>query len=259
VSFESFMGDCTPTAALAAELHRTELEALNILAIDTSTIRAAVAISTRGGAIHEAPDGGSRQHGRSLLPVVRAALGAAGLTPTDLDLVAVGLGPGSYTGLRIGLTAAKTLAFATGRPLVGLDSLESIARNAPADAERVTVVADAQRGDFYTADFVRHEPAGPLLRQGPTRIEPQQHLTGRLVAGVFVVGPGLERLRPDLPSSAHAADPDSNWPQGPHLLRLAREAWDAGIRADTLFVEPHYLRRSAAEDLWDARGGLGAS
>ncbi len=253
------MGDWTRTEAHAAGSHRPELETLNILAIDTSTIRAAVAISTRGGAIHEAPDGGSRQHGRSLLPGVRAALGAAGLTPTDLDLVAVGLGPGSYTGLRIGLTAAKTLAYATGRPLVGLDSLESIARNAPADAERVTVVADAQRGDFYTADFVRHEPAGPLLRLGPTRIEPQQHLTDQLVAGAFVVGPGLERLRPGLPPFARAANPESNWPRGHHLLQLAREAWDAGIRADTFFVEPYYLRRSAAEDLWDARGTRGGS
>ena len=245
--------------AHAAGSHGLESQPLNILAIDTSTIRAAVAISTRGGAVHVAPAAGDRQHGRTLLLIVRAALDAAGLTAGDLDVVAVGLGPGSYTGLRIGLTAAKTLAYATGRPLVGLDSLESIARNAPADAERVTVVADAQRGDYYTADFVRHEPAGPLMRLMPTRIEPQRLLTDRLVEGVFVVGPGLERLRPDLPPSARAADPESNWPEGHHLLRLAREAWDAGTLADTLFVEPHYLRRSAAEDLWDARGGRGGS
>jgi len=232
---------------------------LNILAIDTSTTRAAVAISTRGGAVHIVPTGGDRQHGRTLLMSLRAALGMAGLTASDLDVVAVGLGPGSYTGIRIGLMAAKTLAYATGRPLVGLDSLEAIARNAPADAERVTVVADAQRGDYYTAHFAREGPAGPLLRVMPTRIEAQQALIDRLVAGAFVVGPGLDRLRPDLPPSARAADPESNWPVGHNLLRYAREAWDAGLRADTLFVEPHYLRRSAAEDLWDVRGGHGGT
>src|SRR4051794_26395153 len=126
------MEGCSRTVAHAAESHGLELYPLNILAIDTSTTRAAVAISTRGGAVHVAPDGGDRRHGRSLLPGVRAVLGAAGLAAGDLDFMAVGLGPGSYTGLRIGLTAAKTLAYATGRPLVGLDSLEVIARNAPA-------------------------------------------------------------------------------------------------------------------------------
>ena len=239
--------------------HGPDTEPLNILAIDTSTTRAAVAILTRDGAVHIAPAGGDRQHGRTLLPSVRAALGAAGLTASDLDVVAVGLGPGSYTGLRIGLMAAKTLAYATGRPLVGLDSLEVIARNAPVDAERVTVVADAQRGDYYTADFVRHVPGGPLVRLIPTRIEAQKPLTVHLVAGVFVIGPGLERLRPDLPPFARGADPESNWPEGHNLLRLARESWDAGLRADPLFIEPHYLRRSAAEDLWDARDKRGGS
>ncbi len=70
-------------------------------------------------------------------------LADAGLALRDIELIGVGLGPGSYTGLRVGVTAAKTLAYVTGALLVGFDSLEAVARNAPDQASRVSVVADA--------------------------------------------------------------------------------------------------------------------
>src|SRR5947209_5065955 len=76
-------------------------------------------------------------------------------------------------------------------PLVGLDSLEVIAQNAPAEAPRVSVIADAQRGDVYSADFRRDEPSGPLLRTSPTRIEPLAEWSARLEGPVvmYVLGP----------------------------------------------------------------------
>src|SRR5437016_669832 len=101
---------------------------MNILAIDTSTDRSAVAVATASGAVHAAPSDPAGRHGQHLVPGIGAALRAAGLAPRDLGLIAVGLGPGSYTGLRIGLTAAKTLAYAAKVPLVGFDSLEATAR-----------------------------------------------------------------------------------------------------------------------------------
>jgi tRNA threonylcarbamoyladenosine biosynthesis protein TsaB len=223
----------------------------NILALDTSTPHAAVAVVTAAGAVQVAtPDPGQR-HGRNLVPTVRDLLRAAGLAPGDLDLIAVGLGPGSYTGLRIGLTAAKTLAYAAGKPLVGLDSLEAIARNAPEEARRVAVIADAQRGDVYAADFARAEPGGPLVRTVPTRIEPLARWLNRLAEGTVVLGPGVDRLRTPLPSSARRVEPSADWPDVRRLIDLAREAWQAGRRDDPWFLEPLYLRRSAAEDQWE--------
>jgi tRNA threonylcarbamoyladenosine biosynthesis protein TsaB len=229
--------------------HALEPARLKILALDTSTSRAAVAVVTAAGAIAVAQADAHRRHGRDLVPSIHELLGAVGLTARDMALFAVGLGPGSYTGLRIGLTAAKTLAFVTGQPLVGLDSLEAIARNAPAAAVRVAVVADAQRGDLYTADFARPEPARPLVRRSPTRIESLADWTARLEAGTLVLGPARDRVA--RAASIAPADPEWNWPQGRCLVELAAEAWSSGRRDDPWFLEPLYLRRSAAEDQFD--------
>src|SRR4051794_8320527 len=98
---------------------------MNLLALDTSTPVAAVALARGDGDVLVAPSDPDPRHGRALLPMVRDLLARSGLALRDLDVLAVGLGPGSYTGLRIGLTAAKTLAYATGVPLIGLDSLEA--------------------------------------------------------------------------------------------------------------------------------------
>jgi tRNA threonylcarbamoyladenosine biosynthesis protein TsaB len=228
---------------------------LNILALDTSTPRAAVAVATAAGAVYAATTDPDQRHGRNLVPTVRDRLRAAGLAPRDLDLIAVGRGPGSYTGLRIGLTAAKTLAYAAGKPLVGHDSLEVIARNAPEGARRVAIIADAQRGDVYAADFARAEPGGPLVRTAPTRIEPLARWLDRLAGGTVVLGPGLDRLRPPLPPSVRRVEPSADWPDGRRLIDLTREAWRAGRRDDPWFLEPLYLRRSAAEDQWGGEKG----
>jgi len=230
---------------------------LILLAVDTSTNRAAVALARDGSPPRVAPPEPDRRHGRGLIPAIAALLGAEGLTVRDLDAIAVGLGPGSYTGLRIGLTAAKCLAYAAARPLVGLDTLDAIARNAPAEASRVAVVVDAQRGDGYVADYARAGPGEPTRRVGPTRIEPLAAWALALPEGTLVLGPALDRLRVDWSGGARLGTPEQGHPDPAVLLDLAREALTAGRSDDPFFLEPTYLRRSAAEDLWDARKPTG--
>jgi tRNA threonylcarbamoyladenosine biosynthesis protein TsaB len=225
---------------------------MNLLVMDTSTERAVIALSTAGRFLEKATES-ARRHGRDLIPQLSALLDEAGLRAQDLDGIAVGLGPGSYTGLRVGVTAAKTLAYATGAALVGLDSLQAIGRNAPLEATRVAVIADAQRGEISVADLMRPAAGAPLVPAGDSRIESLSAWLDRLDPGVFVLGPGLEspRIRNAMPADRVAKDAGRNSPEGRHLIELAREAWEGGHRENPWLVEPRYLRRSAAEEQWD--------
>jgi tRNA threonylcarbamoyladenosine biosynthesis protein TsaB len=226
----------------------------NLLAIDTSTDRTTAGLWACG-AIRVGPPGPGGQHGRDLLPRVRDLLSGCGLATRDLDFVAVGLGPGSYTGLRIGLTAARVLAYAAGAELLGFDSLEAMARVAPRDALSVHVVADAQRGDVYAADFTRGAPGEPLVCVRESRIEPVERWAGRLADRGLVIGPGLDspRIREALPAGTEAAGPELRRPRAEALIELTLELARRGRRDDLWEAEPNYLRRSAAEDQWDAR------
>lgn len=228
----------------------------NLLVIDTSTDRTAVAVWTRAGEVHVGPTETAGRHGRDLLPHVRDVLGAAHLAARDLDLVAVGLGPGSYTGLRIGLTAARILAYAAGAGFLGFDSLEGMARGAPDDALRVHAVADAQRGDVYASEFAREGPGKSLVCVSRARIQPLASWAGGLAGNAMVLGPGLDspRILRAVPSGLEVAGPELRRPRATSLVGLALDLARDGRRDDLQTTEPNYLRRSAAEDQWDARG-----
>lgn len=228
---------------------------MNLLVLDTSTDRAAIGLATKTGEEYVGATEAGRRHGRDLIPRVGALLAESGLSPRDIDLFAVGLGPGSYTGLRVGVSAAKTLAYATGAAIVGLDSLEAVGLNAPVDALRITVVADAQRGDVYVAEFTRVSSEGPLVTYRPSQIEPFAAWLARLERGVLVLGPGLDspRIRSAVPAEFLTTSAALNYPDGHRLIELARDVWTSGRRDNPWLLEPQYLRRSAAEEQWDRK------
>ena len=231
-------------------------DAPKLLALDTSTQQAAVALVAGSSRIFTARPDPEARHGRVLIPTIARLMSKAGLKTEDLDGFVVGLGPGSYTGLSIGLTAAKTFAFVEQKPLATFDSLELIAGNAPSDALRVAVIADAQRGDVYAATFAREAAGLPLVQVEPTAIRPFQEWAETLTPETLVLGPAAvsPNFSEGIPEFARRPEnPDDHWPSGEALAHLAVEVWESGVRAEPWFLEPAYFRRSAAEEQWEKR------
>jgi tRNA threonylcarbamoyladenosine biosynthesis protein TsaB len=192
----------------------------------------------------------SRRNARDLAPAVRELLDEAGWKPRDVDAVIVSRGPGSYTGLRVGVMSAKTFAYATGCAVIGVDTLAAIAFRAPAAVNRVDVLADAQQDKVYVQRFERlgddWQPLAPLLIHRFA-----QWLTDR-DAAASVTGPGLRKWESKLPPDVPRVD-SSLWdPDAESLLRLGLQRFLAGERDDVWALEPLYLRPSSAEEQWNA-------
>jgi len=192
----------------------------------------------------------ARRHARDLAPAVRDLLAAQGWRPADVHAVVVGRGPGSYTGLRVGVMSAKAFAYATGCALVALDTFAAIAAQAPAEALRLDVLADAQQDRVYVQGFARAAPGGDLLPATPLRIEPFADWLARREADAWVTGPGLRGHQQRLPAGARVMAAESWEPQAESLLRLGLTRYRGGARDDVWALEPLYLRPSSAEENW---------
>lgn len=220
-----------------------------VLAFDTATADTAVGLSIEGNTARTArhtPAPGERPgHVAELLGLARGLLFDAGLSWTDVERVGVGTGPGSFTGLRIGVATARALVQAGGQELVGISTLEALARGAsapPAAAERdavpnVLACLDARRGEAYVGAWSR----GALLSE-PRTAAPEE-FAGLLIApGSWrAVGDGSVGFRSELEAAGAHVPPDDSalhHVDGARLCELALEASPAG--RDTL--EPEYVR-----------------
>jgi len=181
-------------------------------------------------------------HGKLLLPSIESLLKSAGLRRPDY--VAVGIGPGSYTGLRIGVTVARTLAWTWEVPLLGIGSLTALALEAGWQARPVVTLVDAKQGEAYAAVF-RWQGGLPRVVQGPVIGAPDDLRTD-LPAEAVWIGDGCRLL--GVTSAVEGAHV-----QAAGTLRLARERFLRGERDRIPTVLPTYLRPSEAERRLEAR------
>jgi tRNA threonylcarbamoyladenosine biosynthesis protein TsaB len=217
-----------------------------LLVIETSHRRGLVAIARGQLLLGERRLDEARRHARDLVPSVRDLLRGQGWAPRELDAVIVSRGPGSYTGLRVGLMSAKTLAYATGCALFAVDTFAAVARQAPPDVTLLDVIADAQQDRLYVQ---RYTEAGA----GPLHIEPFAEWNASLPAGMWVTGPGLEAFGVRLAAHVQTAPADAWFPQAASLVAIGLDRWLRGESDDPFETNPLYLRPSSAEEKWRGR------
>jgi tRNA threonylcarbamoyladenosine biosynthesis protein TsaB len=213
------------------------------LILETSHRIGKVALASAETIVGERTLDESRRHARDLAPAIRELLTQQGWRASDLDGVIVSRGPGSYTGLRVGIMSAKTLAFATGCALVAIDTFDAIRLQAPAGVLNVDVIADAQQDKVYVQRFGDHPE--PL-----TILPLAMWLESALAWHVAVTGPGLEAFAARLPPELTVL-PRAIWlPLPASLLTLGLERFRKGERDHPFALEPLYLRASSAEEKW---------
>jgi tRNA threonylcarbamoyladenosine biosynthesis protein TsaB len=217
-----------------------------ILGIDTATWTAAVGVVRDGQVIAEGTHREPRSHTASLPALVERVLGDAGLRIEDVEGVAVSIGPGSFTGLRIGLALAKGIAFAGGLPLVGVPTLEALAHVAPA-APGTTVCAalDARKREVYAALF-RATAAGPERTTPDLALAPEA-LAECLVSPCVVIGDAGDVYGEVLGAHATLLDFATHHPRGGVVARLGAGRLAAGEGANAGLLEPTYVRAADAE------------
>jgi tRNA threonylcarbamoyladenosine biosynthesis protein TsaB len=202
---------------------------------------------TRDGTIQaEGAERESRSHAASLPRLVERVLADAGLTVADVEAVAVSIGPGSFTGLRVGLGFAKGLAFAGGLRLAAVPTLEALAWVAEAQpGETICAALDARKREVYAALFAA-SAAGPRRLTPDMALAPEA-LCGRLTPPCVLVGDASEAYGAALSGVATVRPFATHHPRGGVIARLGWERLSAGEAADPGDLEPVYVRAPDAE------------
>jgi tRNA threonylcarbamoyladenosine biosynthesis protein TsaB len=252
-------------ANLESVICNPQFPAVLILAFDTSGFAGSVAVLDGSRILHEIALDADRGSARTLAPAIAGALKNAGLEPAQIKLVATTVGPGSFTGLRVGVTTAKTFAYAVGAEVLGISTLEAIAHGVPpglltGEAREIQAVLDAQRRELFVGRFHSADSQGadnpvcqPDNLPALARIEPNQIIAAdqwlaSLASGTIATGTGLTKLEPRLPSGVIAVPDSDRQPRAIIVGRLAWRDYQRGRRDDLWKLAPVYLRPSYAEE-----------
>ena len=221
---------------------------MRVLGIETATSLASVGIVVEDRVVAERAVPMRGSHAQTLLPLIDEALRAAGVGLSELDRVAVSIGPGSFTGLRIGLSVAKGLALAARLAVVGVPTLDAYAHAIGPRDSLVCPVLDARKGEVYAAAF-RWRGAEPVRALAPMAVAPQQ-FAARVQGPCTLVGDGVDAYAPLWRSTFGARVeliPFAALPPSGIVVARLGSVLGACAPAEPGGIEPSYCRPSEAE------------
>jgi tRNA threonylcarbamoyladenosine biosynthesis protein TsaB len=233
---------------------------MNLLAIETATEACSVAL-LHGDVLIDRSELAPRRHAELVLPMAESLLVQAGVVRKQLDAIAVGQGPGAFTGVRLAISVAQGLALALDIPVVPVSSLAALAMQAPGNGAAILAAIDARRGEIYAGTFQmgteginsRINSLRPLMEERVLRasdlILPQAQAWNVLGTGWGAYG---DAIRERLPSPPRWADGD-RYPQARDVARLAAPLFAAGKGVPPEQALPVYLRDKVALTLEEQR------
>lgn len=234
---------------------------MSILAIDSATQVSSVAVASKGRLDAELTMQAKLTHSETLLPHIEEALAMASVKKEELEGIAVSVGPGSFTGLRIGLATAKAMSYALGIPLVGVPTLRALAYHFPVAGLRLLPLMDAQKGNSYVEQYAWEH--GRLIQKSAVRILSVAELLSwaeELPDTVVFLGDVIEKRiegKVRLPMNVMLAPPHLRMPRAANVAACGWELLQNGMVGNVMNMEPVYIRRSEAEVLWEKRHGTG--
>lgn len=220
---------------------------MNLLAIETSTESCSVALSCQSE-VFSRSEIAPRRHAELLLPMCEAVLAEAGVSRRQLDAIAVGRGPGAFTGVRLAISAAQGMALALNLPVIPISSLAALALDAPRDDNPILAVIDARMGEVYAGCF-RHDEDGLVQALGIESVGSAEAMPIAAGQRWNVIGSGWDSY-PELIRARLGAAPVSaqgrRYPQAVSIVRLAIREFIAGHLLSPERALPVYLRDKVA-------------
>lgn len=231
-----------------------------LLAIDTATLASSVALAAAGKIVAEVSVHNRKNHSEQLMPHIQQLLEMAQAKRSDITAIAVSIGPGSFTGLRIGLATAKALAYVWKVPLIGVPTLAAQAHGCFAPQSLLSPLLDAQKGNVYQALYSWDQSGLQLLL--PPRVIHHQEAIAQLAdqkQPVIMMGEGAVLFCDAISKAGNPlflAPPHVIVSRAANVALLGWEMLQQGQTNNVMTLEPLYIRRSEAEVLWEQRKGI---
>jgi tRNA threonylcarbamoyladenosine biosynthesis protein TsaB len=221
---------------------------MRAIAIETSSPIGSVACAEDGRILAHAAFPTGLRHASEMLPRIDALMASQKWSPRDVQELYVSVGPGSFTGLRIGVTWAKTVAMVTGCRLVAVNTSLVLAANAPLDARHLAVIFDARRGKIFAEIFARSHPGENWQTVQPGRLQMLSELLAAAPRPLHLLGPGLEFHAVPIETGLHVTAAETWQPRVEAVVAIGYAMARKGDFTDPDRLVPIYVRKPEAQE-----------